>query len=231
METQEIMKKLQAPFEACEIEWRAQSQGASQDGKPWIMVLAYVEARAIQNRLDEIFGFDGWQDEYRAVGNNIICRLSVKVNDNWVYKENGASETQVEAFKGGISGSFKRVAASGYGIGRYLYNLETAFAEVSKEKPSNMSAWNKSYIKEKNLTFWWKTPDLPNWALPGGNGSKSSSTTQKQSKPESVNTQSQDILNCEICNEKITEKVASFSMKYHNRKLCMKCQDLVKQAS
>lgn len=180
METTEIMKKLQAPFKSNEIEWRVQQQGTSSNNKPWVMVLAYIEARAIQNRLDEIFGFDGWQDEYRAVGNNIICKLHIKVNNTWVFKENGASETQVEAFKGGISGAFKRVAASGYGIGRYLYDLETKFAETTTEKPSNLSGWNKSYIKDKNLTFWWKTPELPKWALPGGNGIKTAEYQQSE---------------------------------------------------
>jgi hypothetical protein len=40
----------------------------------------------------------------------MICRLGVRTEQGWIYKENGASETQVEAFKGGISASFKRVA-------------------------------------------------------------------------------------------------------------------------
>jgi hypothetical protein len=164
MTTTDIAKELQKPFPAEEIEFRVQSCGISND-KPWAMVLAYVQARAIQRRLDDVFGWDGWTDEYRSQDNNMICRLGVRTEHGWIYKENGASETQVEAFKGGISASFKRVAASGYGIGRYLYNLTESFAECQTDKPRNMSGWNKARTKD-GKTIYWKTPILPSWALP-----------------------------------------------------------------
>lgn len=158
-----IIDQLKQPFSANDIGWRVQQSGKSSNGI-YCMVLAYVQARAIQERLDSIFGFDGWTDEYRNGNsdNNIICRLGVKVNQEWIYKENGASETHVEPFKGGISGAFKRVAASGFGIGRYLYNLEVTFTETSLEKKRG---WNQAKTKD-NTKFWWKTPDLPKWALP-----------------------------------------------------------------
>jgi hypothetical protein len=161
---EEYKTLLQAPFKENEIEWRVQSCGMFGE-KPWVMVLAYVQARAIQNRLDEVFGCFGWSEEYRSVGNNMICRLGVKVDNEWIYKENGASETQVEAFKGGISASFKRVAASGYGIGRYLYNLEESYAECTLEKPKSMKGYEKASTKDKK-TIYWKIPKLPLWALP-----------------------------------------------------------------
>ncbi|MDF1510528.1 Rad52/Rad22 family DNA repair protein [Robertmurraya sp. DFI.2.37] len=156
--------QLQKPFPASDIEFRVQSCGIS-NNRPWAMVLAYVQARAIQKRLDEVFGWDGWTDEYRATDGNMICRLGVKTEHGWIYKENGASETQVEAFKGGISAAFKRVAASGYGIGRYLYDLTESFAECTVEKPKNMSGWNKAKTKDGKFLYW-KTPTLPKWALP-----------------------------------------------------------------
>lgn len=159
-----IMEQLQKPFPADEIEFRVQSCGIA-NGRPWAMVLAYVQARAIQRRLDEVFGWDGWTDEYRAVDNNMICRLGVRTEHGWIYKENGASETQVESFKGGISASLKRVAASGYGIGRYLYDLTESFAECTTDKPKNMNGWSKAQTKDRQ-TIYWKTPELPTWALP-----------------------------------------------------------------
>jgi hypothetical protein len=162
--TTEIMKQLQKPFPSDEIEFRVQSCGVS-NGKPWAMVLAYVQARAIQRRLDDVFGWDGWTDEYRSTDNNMICRLGVRTEQGWIYKENGASETQVEAFKGGISAAFKRVAASGYGIGRYLYDLTESFAECTMDKPKNMNGWNKAKTKDNKMIYW-KTPILPEWALP-----------------------------------------------------------------
>lgn len=81
-----IEYKLQAPFEPHEIEWRPQQVG-EHAGKPWMMVLAYVQARAIQSRLDDVFGYDGWKTEYLHTTNGVICRLGVKGRDgSWVVK-------------------------------------------------------------------------------------------------------------------------------------------------
>ncbi|WP_346891244.1 Rad52/Rad22 family DNA repair protein [Clostridium sp. UBA3887] len=163
----DIQEELRKPFGENEVEWRVQSCGVS-NNKPWAMVLCYVQARAIQNRLDYVFGFDGWKVEYRTGSNdsNIICRISVKDSQGeWIYKEDGASESNVEPFKGGISGALKRCASSGYGIGRYLYNLTESFAECSLEKPKDNTGWKKAVTKDKK-TIYWKIPKLPTWALP-----------------------------------------------------------------
>lgn len=161
-----MIDKLKAPFKEKEIEWRVQSCGINKDGRSWVKVLAYVTARAIQNRLDEVFGIDGWKVEYRTGSNdnNIICRLSFwsDKRNEWIYKEDGCSETQVEPFKGGISGALKRTAASGLSIGRYLYYLDETFAECKLEIEKG---WNKCKTKDNKIIYW-KTPTLPNWALP-----------------------------------------------------------------
>lgn len=179
----ELINKLQAPFKEREIEWRVQSQGQNDDGSVWCKVLAYIDARAIQNRLDDVFTPIGWETKYETIdlGENkytkpktqytseknitevkkaFICTLSVYIDGNKISKQDGSEETQVESFKGGISGAFKRVAASGFGIGRYLYDLETKFAKTSLQ---NVSGWNKASLKDKNnkwVNFWWETPKL-----------------------------------------------------------------------
>jgi len=148
--------KLKAFFPENEIEWRVQSCGIKND-KPWAMVLCYIQARAIQNRLDEVMGCENWKDEYRVEGNNIICRLSLKIDDEWVAKENGSAETDIEPFKGGISGAFKRVASSGFGIGRYLYDLEDTFAVCSLNKEKG---YNTGYNKKLDKCIYWETPRM-----------------------------------------------------------------------
>ena len=147
--------KLKEPFNDSELEWKPQSVGIK-NGKPWAMILCYVQARAIQNRLDEVFGPMNWRDEYRFEKNGVICRLSVYCNikKEWIAKENGSPETDIESFKGGISGAFKRVASSGYGIGRYLYELDTTFAECSMTK---QNGYKQAKTKD-NQYFYWKVP-------------------------------------------------------------------------
>lgn len=157
-----IIQKLRKPFNENELEWRPQSQGINGDN-PWILVIPYVQARAIQNRLDDVFGFGGWQVEYRDKTTNIICRISAKVDGEWIYKEDGASETHIEAFKGGISSALKRCASSGFGIGRYLYDLKPVYAECTLAKRAD---WNKSKVKikengkDKDIVIYWKTPKI-----------------------------------------------------------------------
>ena len=166
MDIKEIEKKLKAPFAAKDIEWRVQSAG-ERDGKPWAKVLAYVTARAIMDRLDEVVGIDSWQDHYEAgPEGGVLCKLSVCISrdvaDIWITKEDCAENTDIEAVKGGISGAIKRAAVK-WGIGRYLYDLSEGWAVVSE----NGEHWQGA--KEgKYKSFKWDPPQLPAWALPEG---------------------------------------------------------------
>ena len=159
-----VSEQLKAYFPENELEWRVQQSGMTKDGKPYAMVLCYVQARAIENRLDAVVGVENWQNEIRVEGENIIARLGVRLGGEWVWKENGASQTDIEAFKGGISGAIKRVASSGFGIGRYLYELDTTFAECTLEKQKG-AEWNKAKTKDGKF-FYWKTPRIPAKFLP-----------------------------------------------------------------
>jgi hypothetical protein len=159
--TKNYREELIKEFPENELEWRVQQCGIT-NGKPWVMALVFVNARAVQNRLDDVFGWDNWSEEYREVSGSIICRLGVCIDGRWIYKENGASQTDIEAFKGGLSGAFKRVASSGYGIGRYLYNLDTKFVECSLEKKHgyNEKAKTKDKATNKTITIYWKIPKV-----------------------------------------------------------------------
>ena len=136
------------------------------------MVLAYVTNRAIQQRLDDVLGPANWRNEYsKAPDDGVLCGISIHIGDNpislgpnWITKFDGAENTQVEAVKGGLSGAMKRAAVQ-WGIGRYLYQLESTFVEVKPDKPGQYIN-----IKDKDgkslLTGYWNDPQLPGWALP-----------------------------------------------------------------
>lgn len=161
---------LSDPFEARDVEWRAQSTGKTRDGKPWIKVLAYIDNRAIMDRLDDVCGPENWRNEF-ATGphGGVLCGISILVaRDNgsfeWVTKWDGAENTDIEGVKGGLSGSMKR-AGYQWGIGRYLYNLEEGFGVVSPAGAHYVKAGDKH-----GEAFKWDAPRLPAWALPGGSG-------------------------------------------------------------
>ena len=83
--------------------------------------LVYIDARDVMDRLDTVFGIDGWQTKYEYLGGRMICNLSVRFDLEWVTKSDGAGDSNIEGEKGGISDSLKRAAVL-LGIGRYLYN-------------------------------------------------------------------------------------------------------------
>ena len=158
-----LEKKLKQPFPAKEIKWRVQTYGKSNKGH-WAMVLAYIDARAVMDRLEKVVGFSNWQDNIKSLDNGkTFCELSIKVNDEWITRTGVAGETNVEKEKGGASDALKRAGVK-FGIGRYLYHLTTNFAETSEDKKKGDN-WHKTKTKN-NEYFWWKEPQLPSWALP-----------------------------------------------------------------
>ena len=164
-----LAKRLQEHFAPEDIEWKVQSCGFTKDGKPWAMVLAYITNRAIQARLDDTVGPLGWENEFTVnTDGAITCRLSIYSTtlQEWVSKEDAADPTDIEAIKGGRSSAMKR-AGTQWGIGRYLYKLETNFAECQLERPKDKKGVHQGKDKT-GRKFYWKEPQLPEWALPGG---------------------------------------------------------------
>ena len=160
-----ITQHLQAPFHPDDIEWRVQRE--SRDGSS-VLVLAYVTNRAIMARLDEVFTPFGWQNSFHeGPQGGLICKIGARANFNnepgeWIWKEDGAENTQVEAVKGGISSAMKRAAVQ-WGIGRYLYNLTDNWVKLHGSKPAaNSQGQQPGYHKGKH----WPIPDLPSWATP-----------------------------------------------------------------
>lgn len=135
----ELTKRLQAPFLSGEIEWRLQN--TTQDGSRGLAV-PYVDNRAIQNRLDEIFTPFGWKNDFTQWqgGNSQLCSISVLQNGEWITKTDGAENTDIEPIKGGLSDSMKRAAVQ-FGIGRYLYQMEGVWVEVEKVERKGKSTY------------------------------------------------------------------------------------------
>lgn len=122
-----IMNKLKAPFNEDQLEFKV---GATNKDKTMGLALPYVEARAIQDRLDEVIGFSNWKVTYKEVNNGFLCSLSLRIDGEWIDKQDGAQLTDYEPVKGGISSAFKRVASSGWAIGRYLYGVRNQWFPI-----------------------------------------------------------------------------------------------------
>jgi hypothetical protein len=102
------------------------------------LALVYVDARAIQDRLDEVMGVLGWQDEYEFLPDgSVVCRLRLRLGDEWITKVDvGAPSEQPDEGdrrKAAVSDALKRAAVK-FGIGRYLYRVGEMWADYDPQK-------------------------------------------------------------------------------------------------
>lgn len=166
METQikELLKKLAAPFPESAIKWRAAVSGLNGKGEPFVLAVPYIDARAIQSRLDDVIGAENWMAEYRQGANNgTMCKLSLRIGGEWIAKEDGADLTEIEPIKGGISNAYRRCAVV-WGVGRYLYKLSSMYGTIAENGAYKGSARDRS--NNSWVNFRWNAPKLPASALP-----------------------------------------------------------------
>lgn len=91
---------------ADEIECRVQSV---KNGKA--TMLLYIDSRCVTNLLDEAVGCMNWQTEFYSVNGQIMGKLGIWDEDKklWVWKSDTGSESNIEAEKGLISDTYKRL--------------------------------------------------------------------------------------------------------------------------
>lgn len=126
-----LMLELREPLPPSKVSWRVARVVDDKGDTGKAQVLAYIDARDVMERLDYICGLDGWQCRYSHTANKTVCDIGIKINGEWLWKSDGAGDTDVEAEKGALSDAFKRAAVR-WGIGRYLYDLGNNYAEVTK---------------------------------------------------------------------------------------------------
>jgi hypothetical protein len=166
------LKKLKDSFPEKDIEWRLQSSGIKKSNEPWGLCVAYITARAIQDRLDEVCGPENWQNMFTTgPDGGLLCGIGIRVGNDWIWKWDGAENTKIEPVKGGLSDATKRAAVQ-WGIGRYLYELEVTWANFGVG--TRKAKINDQYFK-------WSPPSLPSWAV--GRGATPQPVSSQESAP------------------------------------------------
>jgi hypothetical protein len=127
-EGNELARGLSAPFEVNEVRWKPQTVSGNR-----ALAVAFVDARVIMGRLDDVVGMWNWQDSYERLPDGaVVCRLRIRVGDEWITKEDvgGQSEQPDEGdrTKAAFSDALKRAAVK-FGIGRYLYRLKPQWVD------------------------------------------------------------------------------------------------------
>ncbi len=126
----DVLAKLSTPFPAAAVSWKPQT--LTKD-KTRAMAVAYIDARDVMARLDEVVGPFNWQTKEAEVCGQHVTYLGLKhrFTGEWIWKSDlgfvGGSESenednQMKAAKGTASDGLKRAGVR-WGIGRYLYAL------------------------------------------------------------------------------------------------------------
>jgi hypothetical protein len=125
MDLKELKKEL--PFK-----WRVQS--VNEYGAQCV---AYIDARDVQDLLDEVVGQENWEAKYSEQKGNLFCTIYIyceyKDGFKWVGKSDCGTESNVEKQKGEASDAFKRAAVM-WGVGRFLYSKTIIKLDSMKDK-------------------------------------------------------------------------------------------------
>ncbi len=85
--------------------------------------VAYIDARDVQDLLDNVVGAEKWQVKYSEYKGNLFASIGIKCGEEWVFKSDCGTESNVEKQKGEASDAFKRAGVM-WGIGRFLYSKD-----------------------------------------------------------------------------------------------------------
>ena len=131
-------------------------------------------------RLDDVVGPGKWKNEFQPSPCNTgyMCGISIKVDGEWVTRWDGSEKTgngSIDQVKSTMSSAMKRTGVQ-WGIGRYLYQFDSEFADAKTcdSRYKVMSGYKYQESKDKGSNskfgFQWKAKALAAWALPVTDG-------------------------------------------------------------
>ena len=132
-EVKAITDALSAPFDPKDVKFKPQMVKNNR-----CLAMAYIDARLIQDRLDDVLGVENWEDAYRILPDgSVMCRLKIKLGDRWISKTDVGSPSEQpdggDRLKAAFSDALKRAAVK-FGIGRYLYRLPAQWVDYDPVK-------------------------------------------------------------------------------------------------
>jgi hypothetical protein len=131
MTQEELAKALAEPFDPSEVDFRVQGKPNETSGRA--QVVAYIDARAVQDRLDKVVGPLNWGFDWAPLviveGEVMVAKGTLTVLG--VSKSDAGSASNFEQTLGAVSHCFKRAAVH-WGVGRYLYSLPMTWVQVER---------------------------------------------------------------------------------------------------
>lgn len=145
--TTAMVAALARPTPPERVQWRGDR--TTRD-KSRINVLGYIDARYVDDTLNEVVLPENWQNRYEDIPGGTRCGIGILIAGEWVWKWDAAPHSDIESVKGGHSDSMKRAAVH-WGIGRDLYDLpdlwvpaKETYSGSGKYEPAILPTWNGS---------------------------------------------------------------------------------------
>jgi len=208
----------------------------SQINENGLSLLLYKTARTDANLLDETFGPDRWQNDFKIVDGVLYGGIGIESGDGeWIWKWDAGTESNTEAEKGRASDAFKR-AGFKWGIGRELYTAPFTWISSKmcniKEGRNGKLVCNDSFVvseiqyndqqeisslkivneKTQKQVFSWKKGER---VIPPAEQETPRESPENAAEIKSV---------CSACGANITDAERDFSVRRYRKPLCRACQ-------
>lgn len=138
--------------------WRVQSFSKN---KPSAQCVAYIDARQVSDLLDEVVGQENWQVDYKEANGLLMAGIGIQINNQWVWKWDTGSESNIEKEKGHVSDAFKRAGVQ-WGIGRFLYSKDVKYVDANKKKEDKDKTWEVYVVDKQGKKVWDITQHINN---------------------------------------------------------------------
>lgn len=146
-------RHLQQPFHPAELKFKPQTVKGDR-----CLAIAYIDARCVMDRLDDVCGVDGWEDSYRELPDgSVVCKLTIRTPYGASVSKTdvGNPSEQPDAgdrIKAAFSDSLKRAAVK-FGIGRYIYRIPNQWVgyDPVKKRPTETAKLPAFAVPAKNV--------------------------------------------------------------------------------
>jgi len=205
-----------------------------------LSLLLYKTARTDAALLDEVYGPERWQNDFKMLDGKLYGGIGIKFGDEWIWRWDCGSESNMEAEKGQASDAFKR-AGFKWGLGAELYTAPRIFVFSDKCTITDSNGKFKcfdtfsvkliDYDAQGNITALEIVNDTNNTVCftMGEKRTQAVTRPSKELRSASVDTAMEHdeaafIPSCSDCGAVITVAEHDYSCKKYKKPLCRACQ-------
>jgi hypothetical protein len=162
MADNDLYKKLREPFDVRFISWKINNYNAD---KTKAMITFHIDARAVQHRLNQVVGVEGWSFSFSELEKDkgvhgkltlfFFCEEPTKAKSkdeciiNEVTREDvgyATNSDKNEWYKDAVSDALKRCAVH-FGVGHFLYALPPLWIDLKEPGQKYLSADQDKYCE------------------------------------------------------------------------------------